>query len=410
MIDKDKSEYDNLNISTILSNSLDLLVVSVACYTAINRNVYKLFMNSGWSVAIIVPEELSFSTGKKRVEINSSDDPPIILKTLKGNNSRTWHFEGTLQVLNKYHPKFILLDNDPISLMSIEIGRWSRKNGSNLFCLTCENLSLNIIKTIRRRGLMGLPSGLFKKLVGSITRNLVSGVFTINEEGTAVFKNEKFKNVHRIPLGFDPKFFRIDSDARREKREFLSLEGPVIGFLGRLVFEKGVHLLIAALAELKQYKWTLLMDEFSIYKNNYGTGLKSKINEANILDRIVFINPKHTEMGDYINAIDLVVMPSISTPTFEEQYGRVAAEAMACGKTVIAANTGALPMLLGGYGILFPEGDTIALKNILEKFLVSDDLNFAKHTPEEISAYAHEFLSINKQKQLMERSFNLSVL
>ena len=67
------------------------------------------------------------------------------------------------------------------------------------------------------------------------------------------------------------------------------------------------------------------------------------------------VNPKHDEMGDFINSVDVVVMPSISTPFWIEQYGRVAVEAMACGKIVVASNSGALPMLLNGRGILFKE-------------------------------------------------------
>ena len=35
---------------------LDILVISTACFTAINRNIYKLFRNNGVSIEIVVPK------------------------------------------------------------------------------------------------------------------------------------------------------------------------------------------------------------------------------------------------------------------------------------------------------------------------------------------------------------------
>jgi glycosyltransferase involved in cell wall biosynthesis len=128
------------------------------------------------------------------------------------------------------------------------------------------------------------------------------------------------------------------------------------------------------------------------------------VTEAGLLNRIVYINPTHSEMGDYLNAVDLVVMPSISTPVWEEQYGRIAAEAMACGKPVVASKSGAIPMLLGGHGILFPEGDVDMLSEIIRAFLTNGLCQNAV-CAEEMSEYAHNYLSIDHQKDLMKSVF-----
>jgi glycosyltransferase involved in cell wall biosynthesis len=390
-----------------MKNEIDIVVVSTACHTAINRRVYKEFIDRGISVLLIVPTELIFSSGAVSADPPAVDDPLIEYIDLHGSNSRLSRFIGITKTLNRYRPKLIVLDNDPISIMAMQIGLWAKINKASIFCISCENMSLEVLASYRRRGLKGIPFSVFKRLLLSATRKLVHGVFTINNEGTEVFKKEGFSNVRKIPLGFDPKYFRVDIDARKFVRSELGLEGFVIGFFGRIVYEKGVHILIDALERLVGYKWTLLIDEFDIYKNKYGEDIHRRLLNSGLIERVVSINPKHDEMGDFINAVDVVVMPSVSTPIWIEQYGRIAAEAMACGKVVVASDSGALPMLLNGHGILFDEGDVDSLVNILIKSMNdSPSHDYANsHNAEVISTYAHEELSIKKQMEQMLFSF-----
>jgi len=392
-----------------ISVPLDLLVLSTACHTAVNRNVYKLFVKGGWSVALVIPTETKFSSGKRYADLPKVDDPPIIFKPLFGGNLRVYRFQGMIEILNELRPQIILIDNDPISFMALEVGKWAKKNGSNLFCISCENIPLGIFQTVKRKGIKGVLPALFKRCFISRVKNLVDGVFTINNEGTDILAYEGFKNVKKIPLGFDPSIFYIDNVARLKIRNKFSLKGKVFGFFGRLIYEKGAHILIAALEHLKDYEWTLVMDQFSAYNNVYSSEIKNIIAETKLLDRVVYVNPTHSEMGDYLNAVDLVVMPSISTPVWEEQYGRIAAEAMACGKSVVASRSGSLPMLLGDYGIIFPEGDVDTLSEILRAFLTDEVSRNAVYSSDEVSKYAHKYLSIDRQKDLMKLHFKMSI-
>ena len=63
----------------------------------------------------------------------------------------------------------------------------------------------------------------------------------------------------------------------------------------------------------------------------------------------------------------MLVVPSIETPSWIEQFGRVALEAMASGVTVVASNSGALPEVLGGAGVLVPPDDVAALAEALTR-------------------------------------------
>jgi len=108
-----------------------------------------------------------------------------------------------------------------------------------------------------------------------------------------------------------------------------------------------------------------------------------------------------------MNAADLVVVPSVSTPNWKEQYGRVVPEAMACGKTLIISDSGALPELLDGKGYIFKEGDDIALRDILVSIIQKrkDDIIIAN---EELHSFAKIELSIFSQKTKMEKAFKAS--
>jgi glycosyltransferase involved in cell wall biosynthesis len=260
-------------------------------------------------------------------------------------------------------------------------------------------MSLSILDSYRRKGINGVFITIFKRMMLIVSKKLVHGVFTINNEGTQIFNNESFSNVRKIPLGFDPKYFHINLISRKAVRSKLGLDGFVIGFFGRITYEKGIHILVDALHLLKNYKWTLMIDEFNIYKNQFQENIHNQIIQSGLIDKVVFVNPRHDEMGSFINSVDVVVMPSISTSFWIEQYGRVAAEAMACGKLVIASNSGALPMLLNNRGLLFEEGDIKNLAAILKGLIVNAQSH--KYSEKEISNYAHAELSINKQMKEM---------
>jgi len=185
----------------------------------------------------------------------------------------------------------------------------------------------------------------------------------------------------------------------------MKLSGCVFGYFGRISREKGVHVLIAALEKMLEYEWTLIIDEFDVYKNNYGAEIFNQIVSSKVIDRTVFINPSHKEIGGYINIVDAVIMPSITTPTWIEQYGRISAESLACGKLVVASDTGAIPMLLNGHGVLFKEGDSEGLRRILINVVKFGAGFYDQFDSKKASNYAHKNLNTKMQMKIMIQEF-----
>lgn len=380
----------------------DLFVISVACHSAVNRKIYTLFSDDGYSVEILLPKNLQLSGGIYSADPKQKDDPFICAENLIGTNSRFQIFQNQFKLLRQKKPKCILLDNDPISLNAVLLGVWCYFNNSRLCCISCENLPIGLFHNIYRKGYSSIPGGIIKKVFSKLSVMLVDTVFTINDAGTEIFKQLKYKRVIQIPLGFDPKIFYINNTARSSIRLKLDTQKSLIGFFGRVTREKGILILLEALSMIKDLEWMLLMDEFTHYKNDFNKEVDELISRLDLCERIIYANPKHVEMGEYINAVDLVVMPSVSTKKWVEQYGRIAAESMACGKLVVASNSGALPMLIDRYGILFDEGNIRELGNIIRGVLESKKLITEQFDPILISQYAIEKLSIYRQKKIMQ--------
>ena len=386
---------------------VDLLVISHACFMGINRNVYRLFKSDGWQVELVVPKYLQFPSGQREAEPAREDDPPIHYLTLNGVNPRTYEYDGLMDLLDRVKPGLILLDNDPVSRLALQVGKWTKDHGAKLFCISCENLPLGLRATLRRRGWKSAPAALIKRLLLYRTKKVVDGVFTINTDGKQIFTDEGYRYVERIPLGFDPSVFYVDGDVRAALREKRGLKHPVIAYFGRLTREKGVHILISALKDLQQYNWQLMMDDFDEYASGYNKEVYDMMKQAGILERVVFISPNHFEIAAYMNAADIVVVPSIAAPHWKEQYGRVAAEAMACGRLVIASDSGSLPELLNNHGLLFPEGDVAGLRKLIERLLTGNFSEITVPSGQEAAVYADLSLSINRQKEIMTASFEL---
>ena len=87
----------------------------------------------------------------------------------------------------------------------------------------------------------------------------------------------------------------------------------------------------------------------------------------------------HLSAPRYINALDVLVLPSRTTPRWKEQFGRVLIEALACGVPVIGSDSGHIPRLIEetGGGLVFAEGDTEALAEAL-RHLLSDTEDAAR--------------------------------
>ncbi len=348
---------------------IELLAVSHACFTSINRSVYQELGKLGYSVEIVTAAKLFMGGKWREADGPVPEDPPIHFLELTHTSPRIYRFRGLDALLREKTPRFVFMENDPVSLLAGLLGRWCRKNDAKLICLACENLHFGLKESVQRNGLRGLPAGLLKEFLFRYSRGYVDHVCTINDEGTHIFRSSGFANVSKIPLGYRPDIFFPDAKARNVIRQQLGIQTFAFAYVGRLTPEKGVDILLRSLACLKHLDWVLLLDKFEICTSPYHTSISELIENLSLEGRIIQYDATHLEIAGYMNAADSVIVPSVPTPRWKEQYGRVVPEAMACGKLVITSNSGALPELIGDAGLVVPSGDIAKLADVLEQVL-----------------------------------------
>jgi glycosyltransferase involved in cell wall biosynthesis len=96
--------------------------------------------------------------------------------------------------------------------------------------------------------------------------------------------------------------------------------------------------------------------------------LRQQVERLHLRDRVTFTNfVDHDDLPSVYRDLDAVVVPSIPTPSWREQFCRVAIEAMASGVPVIASDDGALSEVIGNGGVLTPSGDADALAAAIDQ-------------------------------------------
>jgi glycosyltransferase involved in cell wall biosynthesis len=173
---------------------------------------------------------------------------------------------------------------------------------------------------------------------------------------------------HRIiPLGVDIDIYRPSDAGRELKRSLERAENgpPIVGYLGRFVPEKGIHVLTAALdAQLTPWRALFvgggkLEDELRQWAAKY----------SDKRVRIVTGVP-HDAVPRYLNAMDVLAAPSQTTARWKEQFGRMLVEAMSCGVPVIGSDSGEIPFVIGKAGEVVGEADlpgwTRSIASLLE--------------------------------------------
>jgi L-malate glycosyltransferase len=347
-----------------------LTVLGHSCVVARNQAKYAALrrLDPGLELRLIVPASVSNPAYRMRYAMERHDgvspsEVVAIGAAFARSHMVTLYDPRTIaRSFADFRPDVIHVEEEPQSLLSVEtaILRAAFAPRAALTLFTWDNL-------LRSRR---FPLGAAKKLLRRFTLSAADHLICGNRESERLALREGCAPATVVlpQFGLDPAEHAPGTEP--ELRRALGLgDGIVVGYAGRLVAEKGLRLLYAALAALPHLPWRLLLIG--------GGALESEIvNEwiPRFPGKIVRVPPVgHAEVPRYLRAMDIFALNSYPVPVWKEQFGLALAQAMMLGLACLVSDVGALPEVAGDAAVVVPERDAEKLRSALEAMLASPD-------------------------------------
>lgn len=186
---------------------------------------------------------------------------------------------------------------------------------------------------------------------------------------TSPYLSKRKEKCKVVPLGVNLSDLKLDSNQKKEVEKIRkSINKPIILFVGRLIYYKGIEYLIKA---LKNVDAELLI----VGKGPLEEDLKNLAKKLKVFKRIRFF--PHLSYGELVtmyHACDIFCLPSIER---SEAFGIVQLEAQACEKPVVSTELGtgtSFANLDGVTGFVVPPKDVESLSEALNKLVESSAL------------------------------------
>ena len=327
-----------------------VLMLSKACIVGIYQRKLEYIAKQGVELLVLVPPSWIDERGEQRLERAYTEGYRLQETPISLNGNFHLHFYPQFpDYLAEFAPDIVHIDEEPYNLATWQALFFSRISRKKSLFFSWQNIKRDY----------PLPFALGEKWVLSNVDYALVGTDSAGD----VWRQKGYKGLMRtIPqFGTDEQLFQPYT---RPERPF------TIGYIGRLIEEKGVHHLIQAVSQLDG-DWRLRI----VGSGPLAEDLQALTAELGIAHCVEFIQwVSSAEMPAQYAEIDCLVLPSLTRPNWKEQFGRVLVEAMACGLPVIGSDSGAIPGVIGKGGLIFPEGDVLAMRKHLDDLQNKADL------------------------------------
>ncbi len=273
-----------------------------------------------------------------------------------GRNNAFFYRANLRRILRQVQPDVLHIEQEPVSLVMAQWLMAARGLPLNITFFTWENVAR--------------PLSPLQRWIERWTLNRAKSCVAGNTEAANSLRAKGFSGKVIISpiLGIDSQ----TSEALRETSEVWA-KVFTVGFVGRLVKEKGIRVLNEAVRGLGMRLLAVGVGPEPV--NGKVTG-----------------GVKPERVNDHLRQMDVLVLPSLTTPKWKEQFGRVLIEAMACGVPVIGSDSGAIPETIGDAGLIVPEGDVAALRVAIIRLKEDAELRveLSRRGLERVKRWSHE--------------------
>lgn len=328
-----------------------ILMLSKACVVgAYQRKLEEMARLPDVDLRVLVPPSWRDDRGDLRLERAHVEGYDLRVTPIRFNGHFHLHYYPQFgRQVRAFQPDIVHIDEEPYNLAAWHALWHARRGGAKTLFFSWQNIA--------RR--YPLPIRLAEQWVLRSVDYAIVGTSSAAD----VWRAKGYRGpLAVIPqFGVDPAIFR-PAERPRQGGMFQ------IGFVGRLVEEKGGADLLDALARLDGL-WRLDV----IGDGPQKAALQTQARRLGLAERVTFATLPSTRMPGYYQGLDVLVVPSRTRPNWKEQFGRVIVEAMACGVAVIGSSSGAIPDVIGDAGVIVPEGDPAALADALRRLMDAPD-------------------------------------
>jgi glycosyltransferase involved in cell wall biosynthesis len=335
--------------------NLKLLMVS---YTSFIQKFYQTLPHevarmSGWNVKVLVPPYWRELWSDKRIYLEKEDDKLYDVQvgvTYFTGNLHLAFFRTRLKwLLQTFQPDIIDLENETFNLGSLQLCLYRNRYSPHS--------KIVLHASQHRYTSYPPPFNIFEKYLLKKT----DAILARNKMAVEVLEKKGYRGLLKIVThGVNTSAFS-PRDLPELRAQLSPEKKPVVGYIGALEYHKGIHILLKAVAGL-DIKLIL------IGSGSYQPQLRELAREQGVDVRFMEA-ATHEEVAQYLNCMDIFVLPSISRPNWVEKFGRVLIEAMASGVAVIGSASGEIPAVIKKCGLTFPEGDAAALRKKIQLLL-----------------------------------------
>jgi glycosyltransferase involved in cell wall biosynthesis len=322
-----------------------VLMISKACVQGIYQRKLEELARRGVDLTVVVPPGWRDERGWMPLERTYTAGYRLKVTPIALNGCFHLHYYPRLrELVEEIAPAVVHVDEEPYNLATWQAVRLARRVGARALFFTWQNL-------MRR---YPPPFSCFERYAYRQASYAIAG----NHNAARVLRAKGYEGpVKVIPqFGVDPSLYSRAQPPSGTR---------VIGYVGRLVREKGIADLLRAAAGLEG-DWVLRL---------LGSGpdrdrLSALADSLYIRERTFFDGQiSSVEVPAYLAQLHALVLPSRTRPNWQEQFGRVLTEAMISGVPVVGSDSGEIPNVIGDAGLVYPEGDVEALRAHLQALM-----------------------------------------
>jgi glycosyltransferase involved in cell wall biosynthesis len=320
-----------------------VVVVSHPAVLPVNQLVYAELVRRGVDLQLVVPARWrhDYEPYVIRPEALAELAPRLtrLPVVLAGRPQRHLYRVRPGRVLGALRPAVVFLELEPFALAASQWAQAAARLGAPFGVQQAENLDRPLPPPVR--ALRG--------------RVLQMAAFVAARSPRAAERARRWGATGEVCVV--PHHVPAWNVARRARDAF------TVGYAGRISPEKGLDTLVAAVRRLAPPVDLLLAGDGTmrdwVERLDLGEGRRVEV-RAQL---------GHDRMAAAYAEMDVLVLPSRTTPRWAEQFGRVLVEALWCGVPVVGSDSGEIPWVVGvtGGGMIFAEGDERALAAALVK-------------------------------------------